>query len=71
IGEQYRSAIYYTNEKQKEISGKLIKLLYDKGFEVVTELEKAEKFWNAEDYHQDYYKNNGGMPYCHFYKKRF
>ncbi|MEA1981661.1 MAG: bifunctional methionine sulfoxide reductase B/A protein [candidate division Zixibacteria bacterium] len=71
IGEQYRSAIYYTNEKQKEISKELIKLLYDKGFEVVTELEEAEKFWIAEDYHQDYYKNNGGTPYCHFYKKRF
>ena len=71
VGEQYRSAIFYTNDEQKIISEKLIKILEGKGYKVATELEKAGSFWDAEDYHQDYYQHNGKTPYCHFYTKRF
>jgi peptide methionine sulfoxide reductase msrA/msrB len=71
IGEQYRSAIFYVNDEQKQISEKLIKLLEKKGYKVATKLIKADKFWKAEDYHQQYYQNTGKQPYCHFYQKRF
>lgn len=71
VGEQYRSAIFYTDDDQKQISEKLIRILKDKGYEVVTELAKAGEFWKAEDYHQDYYDVTGKAPYCHFYQKRF
>ncbi len=71
IGEQYRSAIFYTSEDQKKTSEKLIDVLKDKGYKVATELVKADDFWDAEDYHQDYYQHNGKEPYCHFYTKRF
>lgn len=71
IGEQYRSAIFYVNDEQKNIAQKLIKILQEKGYKVATEVTPANTFWQAEDYHQDYYQNNGKQPYCHFYQKRF
>ncbi|MCP4725030.1 MAG: bifunctional methionine sulfoxide reductase B/A protein [bacterium] len=71
IGDQYRSAVFYTDEKQKETVERLIGILKDKGLKVVTKLEKADKYWEAENYHQNYYKNNGKLPYCHGYTKRF
>lgn len=71
IGTQYRSAVYYLNDKQKAIAEKLVNLLEDKGYRVATEITEASKFWEAEDYHQDYYDNKGSTPYCHFYTKRF
>ncbi|MBF0120070.1 MAG: bifunctional methionine sulfoxide reductase B/A protein [Desulfobacterales bacterium] len=71
IGEQYSSVIFYVNNEQKQISEKLIKLLEQKGYKVATKLMKADKFWKAEDYHQQYYQNNGKTPYCHFYQKKF
>lgn len=71
IGPQYRSAVYYLDEEQKAITEKLIGILKEKGFDVVTEVEKATKFWPAEDYHQQYYEKTGKQPYCHFYTKRF
>ncbi|MEE9443561.1 MAG: bifunctional methionine sulfoxide reductase B/A protein [candidate division Zixibacteria bacterium] len=71
IGKQYRSAIFYTDEKQKQISEKLICILKDKGYKVATELTPVGTFWKAEDYHQDYYSNKKGQPYCHAYQKKF
>ncbi len=71
VGDQYRSEIFYMNDQQKTISEKLIKILKDKGYDVVTKVEKAGKFWKAEDYHQDYYERTGKEPYCHIYTKRF
>ena len=71
IGEQYRSEIFYTNEKQKEIAENLIKILKDKGLKVATRLTPASTFWPAEDYHQNYYLKTGKQPYCHAYQKRF
>lgn len=71
IGDQYSSVIFYSNESEKKISEKLIKLLEDKGLEITTELKTVMPFWRAEESHQDYYSKNGGTPYCHGYVKRF
>jgi peptide methionine sulfoxide reductase msrA/msrB len=71
IGYQYRSMIFYLDDEQKQTSEKLIKVLEEKGLDVATELEKASKFWPAEDYHQEYYAKKNGTPYCHAYTKRF
>jgi len=71
IGEQYKSAIFYFNEDQKNISLKLIEDLKSRDYSVVTELIKTSKFWPAESNHQDYYDRNGNKPYCHFYKRKF
>jgi len=70
-GEQYRSAVFYRNEEQKEITEKLIGTLKEKGYQVVTEVRPATVFWKAENYHQDYYDHKGSTPYCHGYTKRF
>jgi len=71
IGNQYRSEIFYLNDKQKKTAEKLIKILKEKGLKVATKIEPATRFWTAEDYHQDYYKIKKKLPYCHAYKKRF
>ncbi len=71
IGNQYRSAVFYTSGAQKETAEKLIRILKNKGLEVVTAVVKAGTFWEAEEYHQDYYEKTGKTPYCHFYRKRF
>ncbi len=71
IGEQYRSAVFYTNEDQKLTALKLVGLLEDKGYDIATQVVEARKFWRAEDYHQDYYEKKNGTPYCHGYTKRF
>jgi peptide methionine sulfoxide reductase msrA/msrB len=71
IGSQYRSAIFYTNENQKHITETLIKELQSKGIRVETEVQKAETFYPAEEYHQHYYAKTGNSPSCHFWQKRF
>ena len=71
IGDQYRSAVFYTDEEQRQVAEKLIGVLRGKGYDVVTEVAKAATFWEAEKYHQDYYDLNGKKPYCHSYQKRF
>jgi len=71
IGDQYRSVIFYTTDVQKQIAEKYIGILTDKGYKVSTKLEKAPKFWAAEDYHQEYYDKKQGTPYCHIYRKIF
>ena len=71
IGAQYLSAVFYSSEKEKEISQELVNLLKNKGFDVVTKIIPAETFWIAEDYHQDYYVNRNQQPYCHVYRKKF
>jgi len=71
IGDQYRSAIFYTTDEQKETTEKLINILKGKGLNVATELVKADQYWIAEDYHQDYYQKKNGTPYCHIYEKKF
>jgi peptide methionine sulfoxide reductase msrA/msrB len=71
IGKQYRSAIFYVTEEQKRIADKLIEILRQKGINVATEVKPATTFWKADDYHQDYYRNRGGVPYCHRHVRRF
>jgi peptide methionine sulfoxide reductase msrA/msrB len=68
VGNNYRSAIYWTNEEQKisaiETGKSYQKLLNAKGYgEIVTEMAALEKFWPAENYHQDYLVRNPN-GYC-------
>jgi peptide methionine sulfoxide reductase msrA/msrB len=71
IGTQYRSAVFYADEEQRQVAEKLVAELKRKGYQVATTVERAETFWEAEDYHQDYYDRTGHQPYCHIYTKRF
>jgi len=65
IGTQYRSVIYYHSDKQKEISEQVLKEMVSY-FEnpIVTELSPLGIFYDAEEYHQDYYANNQSQGYC-------
>ena len=73
IGSQYLSAIFYNNLDEKEISQNLINRLEQKGMKIATKLISTlnTPFFEAEDYHQDYYEKTGKKPYCHSYIKRF
>ncbi len=71
IGEQYHSVVFYSTPEEKETAEKLIGILKEKGYKVVTEVKPVSTFWEAEGYHQDYYAHRGKTPYCHFYTKRF
>jgi peptide methionine sulfoxide reductase msrA/msrB len=71
VGDQYRSAVFYLDEEQRQTTERLIGLLTAKGYKIVTEVKPATTFWKAEKYHQDYYGKTGGTPYCHGYTKRF
>lgn len=73
FGTQYRSVIFYHNEEQKILSqGYIKKLEASKVFnkEIVTEVTPASKFYKAEEYHQDYFKKNGGHV-CHVLRPKF
>ena len=66
-GTQYRSAIFYHDDEQKRIAEELIKDLsaqkiWDRP--IVTEVTKLDKFYMAEDYHQEYFARNPYQPYC-------
>lgn len=66
-GTQYRSAIFYTDEDQKQVATAYqAKLDKEKIWSdpIVTEITKLEKFYLAEDYHQEYYENNPNQGYC-------
>ncbi len=71
LGDQYRSEIFYTTSRQKEIAEELIGQLQGKGCQVVTRVTPATVFWKAEEYHQNYYNKTGKAPYCHRYIPRF
>lgn len=71
IGPQYLSEIFYFDAAQKETAEKLINQLETKGNKIATKLRPVEKFWPAEDYHQQYYEKGGGTPYCHKRVSRF
>ncbi len=67
VGIQYRSVIFYHNEEQKKIAeATLNELKASRKFNdpIVTEITSALKFYQAEDYHQNYYRNNSNAPYC-------
>jgi len=71
IGTQYRSEIFYLNESQRLTAEKLAEVLKGKGFKVATRITQAGPFWNAEEYHQNYYQKSGAQPYCHVFRKIF
>ena len=67
VGTQYRSAIFYHDEAQKQIAEEVIKDIEAQKIwddPIVTTLEKMEQFYMAEDYHQEYFANNPFQPYC-------
>ncbi len=67
VGTQYRSAIFYHNDEQKNTATELIRELEEqKVFKapIVTSLEIFSKFYPAENYHNDYFRLNGTAPYC-------
>jgi len=69
VGTQYRSAIFYHSQQQKEIAEQIIKQFNkEQVFEkpVVTEVTEWKNFYPAEDYHQNYAENNPGQGYCQF-----
>ena len=68
-GTQYRSAIFYHTPEQQATAEKFIaELTAEKifGGRIVTEIVPAPAFYAAEDYHQEYFANNDGQPYCQF-----
>lgn len=69
VGSQYRSEIFTTNEKQKELATAYIDLLNQEntfGKKVVTKVSDASEFYVAEDYHQNYYNQNKDQSYCYY-----
>jgi peptide-methionine (S)-S-oxide reductase len=69
VGTQYRSVIFYHNNEQKEKATKYKAGLDTSGAfnnPIVTEISPITNFYAAENYHQDYYNQNGSQPYCNF-----
>ncbi|XCF06722.1 peptide-methionine (S)-S-oxide reductase MsrA [Tamlana crocina] len=67
VGTQYRSVIYYHDNEQKSIAEKVVKQMapyYNDP--IVTEIAPLKIFYKAEDYHQDYYRNNTTQGFCSF-----
>jgi peptide-methionine (S)-S-oxide reductase len=68
IGTQYRSAIFYHNEEQRQKAEHYKAELDKQGAypnPIVTEITPASTFYPAEDYHQNYYNDHGSQPYCY------
>ena len=68
VGKHYRSIILFDNLEEKEIIENFTKKMNEKIFDnkIVTEIKKFTTFYKAEEYHQDYFKNNQYQPYCKF-----
>ena len=69
VGTQYRSAIFYHSEEQRKEAEAYKKQLDSSGTfgaPIVTEIAPFKKFFKAEDYHQNYFNENGAQPYCQF-----
>lgn len=67
VGTQYRSAIFYHTEEQREVATEYLNKLDDEGVfknPIVTEISPFTEFYSAEGYHQDYFELNGENPYC-------
>jgi peptide-methionine (S)-S-oxide reductase len=67
VGTSYRSAIFYHSDEQKAIAQEVIRKLTTQKLwsdPIVTEVTKFDKFYIAEDYHQEYFANNADQPYC-------
>jgi len=67
VGTEYRSAVFYTSEEQKKVAEAYIAELEKQlPRKIVTEVAPLGEFYEAEDYHQQYYDNNAFAPYCQF-----
>ena len=69
VGTQYRSAIFFHNDEQRQIAETVKQKVNSKGMwkgRVVTEIVKASPFYEAEAYHQDYLQKNPGGYTCHY-----
>jgi peptide-methionine (S)-S-oxide reductase len=69
VGTQYRSAVFYHNEEQRQIAEEVIQLLEkEKAYDdpIVTEVTAFDAFYLAEDYHHNYFAKNKNQPYCQF-----
>jgi len=69
VGTQYRSAIFYHSEAQKQTAKKVIELLeQEKAYKnsIVTEVTEFKAFYPAEDYHINYFARNKNQPYCQY-----
>lgn len=69
VGSQYRSIILYTSEEQRaqaKAAKDKIEKLGEFNNPIVTQIEKLDAFYTAEDYHQNYFANNPAQPYCNF-----
>lgn len=65
VGPQYRSAIFYTTERQKQMSETYIEnIQFTLSKKIVTTVEPLVQFYKAEDYHQKYYENHKDVGYC-------
>ncbi len=67
VGTQYRSAVFYHDEEQREAAEAVIAEIEAQGVwdaSIVTEVVPFEEFYVAEDYHQNYFASNGRQPYC-------
>ncbi|MCC6452633.1 MAG: peptide-methionine (S)-S-oxide reductase MsrA [Acidobacteria bacterium] len=67
IGTQYRSSVFYHSEAQRQAAEDVIREIDAAAIypnPIVTEVVPFEKFWPAEDYHQEYFVNNPNQPYC-------
>ncbi|MEJ6980495.1 peptide-methionine (S)-S-oxide reductase MsrA [Pedobacter sp. P351] len=69
IGTQYRSVIFFNSQEQKEKANRMIddltkELVFDSP--IITEVSPISDFYKAEDYHQNYFNQNSGQPYCAF-----
>ncbi|MEM1406892.1 MAG: peptide-methionine (S)-S-oxide reductase MsrA [Bacteroidota bacterium] len=72
VGTQYRSAVFYHDQEQKEMAERSRKTLDESKVyndPVVTEITELGPFYKAEDYHQNYFNNNVEQPYCQFVVK--
>ncbi|MEP0355137.1 peptide-methionine (S)-S-oxide reductase MsrA [Paraglaciecola sp.] len=82
VGTQYRSAIYYHDESQKVMASEILREIEEEKIwsdPIVTELTEVNNYYQAEDYHQDYFSNNPQNQYCNMvvapkllkFKKKF
>jgi peptide-methionine (S)-S-oxide reductase len=67
VGTSYRSVIFYHSDEQKRVAEEVIAEFTAEGIydnPIVTEVTAFDKFWPAENYHQEYFANNPSQPYC-------
>lgn len=69
VGTQYRSAVFYESNRQKQIAFKVMENITSSAVysaPIVTEIVPFNRFYPAENYHKDYYDNNRSVPYCSY-----